>query len=183
MKELIKVVSKRLFIWSIIIGIIYSIAKYGQSVSLSYFGTSALTLDKIIKLSIVYIVLELIQLVTCKISSYIDNVNEIKSKTAIQKYYFNKVQSMTMEKITTTHTGYISNLISEIADLFFELIWYFEISVIPLIIGMITILYMICRQSIFTGVLCIIIGFIAVLLKYIMMKEKQKFDKDVKCKI
>ena len=29
----------------------------------------------------------------------IDNVNEVKSKTSIQKYYFEKVQSMTMEEI------------------------------------------------------------------------------------
>ena len=40
----------------------------------------------------------LIMLITSKIASYIDNVNEVKSKTAIQKYYFEKVQSMTMEK-------------------------------------------------------------------------------------
>ena len=32
----------------------------------------------------------LIMLITSKIASYIDNVNEVKSKTAIQKYYFEK---------------------------------------------------------------------------------------------
>ena len=88
MKELLKVVAKKLFIWSIIINTIYSIAYYGESVALSYFGTSPLTLDKIIKLTICIFALDIIMLVSGKIASYIDNVNEQKTQTEIQKGYF-----------------------------------------------------------------------------------------------
>lgn len=80
MKELLKLVAKRLFILSIIVNTIYSIADYGEAFALSYFGTSLLTLDKITKLTIAVIIAYLIMLITSKIASYIDNVNEVKSK-------------------------------------------------------------------------------------------------------
>lgn len=38
MIELIKVVSKKLFIYSIIFNTLYSIADYGEAFALSYFG-------------------------------------------------------------------------------------------------------------------------------------------------
>ena len=182
MKELLKVVSKRLFIWSILINTLYSLADYGESFALSYFGTSPLTLDKILYLIIAIFIMDIVMLIAGKIGSYIDNVNEIKFKTAIEKYYFNKIQSMTMEKITNTHTGYIHTLIQEVSDLFFEMIWQFEISVIPLIIGGILILIMVCRQSIWTGIICIVISILAVYFKYKLMKDKQKYDKEVRRK-
>ena len=182
MRELLKVIAKRLFIWSIIINTIYSLADYGESFALSYFGTSPLTLDKILYLIIAIFILDIVMLIAGKIASYIDNVNEVKFKTAIEKYYFNKIQSMTMEKITNTHTGYIHTLIQEVSNLFFEMVWQFEISVIPLIIGGALILTMVCRQSIWTGIICIVISALAVYFKYKMMKDKQRYDKEVRRK-
>ena len=55
MKELLKVISKKLLFLSIIFNTIYSIADYGEAFALSYFGTSPLTLDKITKLTIAII--------------------------------------------------------------------------------------------------------------------------------
>lgn len=49
MKELVKVISKKLFIYSFIVNLLYSMADYGQSFSLSIFGTSPLTFDKLTK--------------------------------------------------------------------------------------------------------------------------------------
>ena len=177
MKELFKVVAKKLFIWSLIINTIYSIAYYGESFAVSYFGTSPLTLDKIIKLTICIFIVDIIMLVTGKIASYIDNVNEQKTQTEIQKYYFNKLQSMTMEQIANTHTGYIHKLITNVSFYFFDVIWQFQTSVIPLIIGGIAILTMVCKQSIITGIICIIISILAVFLKYKMIKNKQIYQK------
>ena len=155
MKELIKVVVKKLFILSIIFNTIYSLADYGEAYVLSYFGTSPLTLDKITKLTIWICIIDIIMLLAGKIASYIDNVNNIKTQTTIQKYYFNKLQSMTMEQISNTHTGYIHKLITNLSFYFFEMTWQFESSVIPLIIGGISILLMVCRQSVITGIICI----------------------------
>ena len=179
MKELIKVISKKLFIWSIIINIIYSLADYGEAFALSYFGTTPLTLDKIIKLTICIFMVDIVMLISGKIASYLDNVNEQKTHTAIQKYYFNKLQSMTMKQIANTHTGYIHKLITNTSNYFFEMTWQFEISVIPLIIGGTSVLIMVCRQSIITGIICIMISAFAVFLKYKMIKNKQVYQKQV----
>lgn len=179
MKELLKVVAKKLFIWSIVINMIYSLADYGESFALSYFGTSPLTLEKIVKLTICIFIVDMVMLISGKIASYIDNVNNQKTQTAIQKYYFNKLQSMTMEQISNIHTGYIHKLITNLSFYFFEMIWQFEISVIPLIIGGTSILIMVCRQSVITGVICIIISLLAVFLKYKMIKNKQIYQKEV----
>ena len=177
MKELLKVVAKKLFILSIVVNTIYSVADYGEAFALSYFGTSPLILDKIIKLTICIFVVDVIMLIEGKIASYIDNVNNVKSQTAIQKHYFNKLQSMTMEQISNTHTGYIHKLITNLSFYFFEMIWQFEISVIPLIIGGTSILIMVCRQSIITGIVCIVISTLAVIFKYKMIKNKQVYQK------
>ena len=176
MKELLKIVAKKLFFWSIIVNTIYSIADYGESFAL-YFGTSPLVLDKIIKLTILLMTIEIVKLVTGKIGSYIDNINETKTQTAIEKYYFRKLQSMTMSQISNIHTGYIHKLITNVSRYFFEMTWQFEISVIPLIIGGTSILIMICRQSILTGVVCIVISALAVFTKYKMIKNMQKYQK------
>ena len=98
MKELIKVVAKKLFIYSIIFNTLYSIADYGEAFALSYFGKSPLTLDKLIKLAICIAITHLVMLVAGKVASYIDNINNQKTQVKIQKYYFNKLQSMTMEQ-------------------------------------------------------------------------------------
>lgn len=179
MKELLKVITKKLFIWSIIINTIYSLADYGEAFALSYFGTSPLTLDKIIKLTICIFIVDIVMLISGKIASYIDNVNEQKTQTAIQKYYFNKLQSMTMEQIANTHTGYIHKLITNTSNYFFEMTWQFEISVIPLIIGGTSVLIMVCKQSIITGIICIVISALAVFFKYKMIKNKQVYQRQV----
>ena len=179
MKEIIKIISKKLFIYSIIFNTLYSIADYGEAFALSYFGKSPLTLDKLIKLAICIAITHIIMLIAGKVASYIDNVNNQKTQTKIQKYYFNKLQSMTMEQISNTHTGYIHKLITNLSFYFFEMIWQFEISVIPLIIGGTSILIMVCKQSIVTGIICILISALAVYLKYIIIKNKQKYQKKV----
>ena len=103
-------------------------------------------------------------LISGKIASYIDNVNEQKIQTAIPKYYFNKLQEMTMKQIANTHTGYIHKLITNVSNYFFKMTWQFEISVVPLIIGRTSVLIMVCKQSVITGIICIIISALALIL-------------------
>lgn len=178
MKELLKVISKKLFVWSIIINTIYSIADYGESFVLSYFGKSPLLLDKIISLTIYLMLIKILTLVTSKVGSYIDTINETKTQTAIEKYYFRKLQSMTMDQISNIHTGYIHKLITNVSRYFFEMTWLFQISVIPLVIGGISLFIMIYKHSILTGVICIVISTLAVFTKYKMIKNEQKYQKN-----
>lgn len=116
-------------------------------------------------------------LISGKIGSYIDNVNDQKTQTAIQKYYFRKLQSMKMEQIANIHTGYIHKLITNVSSYFAEMVWQFQMSIIPLLIGGISIFIMVCKQSIVTGIICIAISALAVILKYKMIKNKQIYQK------
>ena len=116
-------------------------------------------------------------LVASKIESYLDSVNEVKSKTTIQKYYFNKLQTIPSSKQNEIHTGYVYKLINNVSSYFFDAVWFFMASVIPVAIGGISIFYMVCKQSILTGIICIIISSLAVILKYKMLKNRQKYQK------
>lgn len=177
MKEIIKILPKKLYILSFIIGIIYSLADYGESISLGYFGTSPLTIEKIVGLAICIVLVDIAMLISAKFGSYIDNINEIKTKTVIEQFYFKKLQEMTMKQITNTHTGYIHKLISNYSKYFFDMTWFFGFSVLPLIVGGISILIMVCQQSLITGIICIVISFLAVYFKSKMIKNKQPYQK------
>ena len=83
MKELLKVVSKRFIIISLIVNTIYSLFDYGQSFVLGYFGTSPLTLDKVIKLTIGMALMDLGLLITGKFGYY--NEQRIKEKLGDRK--------------------------------------------------------------------------------------------------
>jgi hypothetical protein len=78
-------------------------------------------------------------------------------------------------KNVETLTGYIHTLILEVSDLFMNLVWLFSISVLPLIIGTTSILLMVCKQSIITGIICLVIGFLAVYLKTTKVNEIKRF--------
>ena len=110
MKELIKIMSKRLCVLSFIFNTTYSVADYGMSFIIAYFATSPLTLDKLVNLAIGVAITLFIMLITGKVALYIDNLNDAKTQIEIQKYYFNKINAMIMEQITNIHTGYIQKL-------------------------------------------------------------------------
>lgn len=179
MKELFKVISKKYYIISVISNMIYSLADYGEAFALSIFATSPLNLDKIVSLTICMVVLYGIMLVFGKIINYVETVNNVRSQETIQKYYFKKMQSLTIEQITNNHTGYVHKLITSISELFVDLVWQIEITVLPLIIGGISIFYMLCTESFITGIICIVISFLAVFLKFKMIKSRQKYRKKV----
>ena len=178
MKELFKVVTKRVFVYSFIINLLYSLADYGESFVLGYFGTSPLTIDKVIKLTIAIVILDILTLIFEKIGLYVDNIMEVKTHTEIEKYYFSKMQNMTMKKLSTIHTGYLNKMIGKVIRYFIDTIYFFEIGVIPALIGGTAIFIMLCKQSVVTGIICLIISIVAVTLKYKMLKDTQKYEKD-----
>lgn len=87
MKELVKVIEKRIFIWSMAVNMVYSIAYYGESFILSYFGTSPLTVDKLVFLAVGFFIVRFAMLITGKLGSYIDSVNTTKTETALEQLY------------------------------------------------------------------------------------------------
>lgn len=178
MKELWKCSEKKKLMITFLFSTIYYICEYGCSFALSYFAVAPLTKEKVIELAIVLTILYIIMLIANWISSVIDCIVYPKIEINIQKNYFNKIQNMTEKNFTNVHTGFIYNLISDVAELWVNFVSNIQNTILPLIIGIISFLIMVCKQSITIGIFAIIISGIAILVKYKMMKDRQKYDKE-----
>ncbi len=74
MGELFKLTNKKIYFFSMFLSIIYSIAEYGVSFALSYFGTVPFNLDKATSLLITLVIFYIIMLISHYIKLRIDNV-------------------------------------------------------------------------------------------------------------
>ena len=69
-----------------LVNTIYSIAYYGESFALQYFGKIPLNLDKIIKLTISIFIVDIVMLISNKVASYIDNITEKKLEQRLKSF-------------------------------------------------------------------------------------------------
>lgn len=180
MKELLKIINKKILVISIILSILYYICEFGTSFVLAKYLVAPFTLEKATSLCITMGIVYTLMLITDWFIGYINNVWFPIIEIEIQRYYFKKVQKMTSSKINDTHTGYIYNLIKDVSRILADLIWYFSNSILPLIIAVISFLYMACKQSVIMGILCISICTIAVYLKYYLRLKRKKYDKELR---
>ena len=177
MKKFFYLISKKKFFVSFALAMIFSICEYGTSFALAFYTTSPFTVDRIITLSIVLIMLYIVMNVSHWFNMYMSNTLYPIFRSKIQNYYFNELQNMTFKNVTTTHTGYIYNLIKDVSTLAEDFLRNIEETVLPLTIGTISFLFMACTQSVFMGIICVVISALAIFFKYRMMLERQKYDK------
>lgn len=179
MRELLKIISKKLIVFTFVLDTICGIADYSQSFVLSYFGTMPFTLKKVIYIIIAIAISNLLIFTCGKLSMYFNEVYFVQGSNEIKKYYFNKLQNMPAEKLSTTHTGFIQKLISNTCEYFYDVIYGIENSIIPVTIGLISMFYMMCKQSIISGIISIVISVLAVYLKFIFLKKKRPYQEKV----
>lgn len=96
------------------------------------------------------------------ISSFIDCTVYPAIEMNVQKGYFNKIQNMTENKFNEVHTGFINSLINDVSELWVDFLSNIQNTTLPLIIG----------------IFAVLISFVAILVKYKMMKDRQKYDKE-----
>ena len=178
MKELWKCSEKKKLIITFLVSLIYCICEYGCSFALAHFAVAPLTKEKVISLAIVLTILYLIMLISNWISSFIDCTIYPKIEMNIQKKYFNRIQNMTEKNFMNIHTGFIYNLISDVSELWVSFLSNIQNTILPLIIGIISFLIMVCKQSVIIGIFAIIISTIAIFIKYKMMKDRQEYDRE-----
>ncbi len=178
MKELWKCSENKKLIITFVISSIYYVCEYGCSFALAHFTVAPLTTENVIGLAISLTILYIIMLISNWISSFIDCTIYPKIEINIQKYYFNKIQNMTEENIANVHTGFVYNLISDVAELWVSFLSNIQNTILPLIFGIVSFLIMVCKQSIFIGISVIIVSSISIFIKYKMMKARQKYDKE-----
>ena len=104
MKELLKIVNKKIYILLFILGIVFSVAQSGQSVLLAVFATSPLNETKIMYLLLSVLITDLIMWGVNWLISYKTSFNDIKTRSNILKYYFSKIEKMSSKNLSDVHT-------------------------------------------------------------------------------
>lgn len=177
MKDMIKFVDKKKLILVFLVSIIQSIAAYAVSFCFSYFATSPLTIDKLKQLLISLIILYIISLVINWIFIHLSQNFLYKIEYDAKNYFYKKLQTLEPQNLTKYHSGYIQSIIERTSQDYAIIIENIIYDFIPLIIGLISFIYMACTQSLLLGFICTTIFFIAFIIRIIMQRERQKTRK------
>lgn len=180
MRRFFSLIDKKKFYISFILAMIFSICEYGTSFALAFFTKAPFDIHKIVMLSVVLIILYIVMNVTHWFNLYLSNTLYPVFKIKIQNFYFGELQNVKLKNGSEIHTGYIYNLIKDVAVLAEDWLKNMEETVLPLVIGTISFLIMACTQSVLMGAICIGISIFAVLLKYRMMLKRQEYDKNTR---
>ena len=105
MKELLRIVNKKIYVLLFIFGIIFSLAQSGQAVFLAIFATSPLDEKKIMYLLLSIAGTDIIMWGMNWLISYITSFKDIKTRSDILKYYFLKIEKMSSKNLADVHTG------------------------------------------------------------------------------
>lgn len=182
-KDMFKFVDKKRMILVFFLDVIYNLSIYGSSFALSYFVTSPLTSDKLIHLLLTLGILYFISLILRYVYVKISQVFLYKIQLDAEQYFYRKLQDMDPKNIGKYHTGYIQNAISNTAveyACFFETI---NDELIPLLVGLISFIYVALKQSLLIGSIMLVLFIIAFIIRAYQTKNKGKYmDKFSKSK-
>ena len=174
-KSMFKFVDKKRLVLVLFLDILYNLSVYGSSFALSYYITNPLTEEKLISLLITLGILYVVSLFLRWIFIKIDQVFLYRIQLDAEQYFYNKLQNMSPKNIGKYHTGYIQNCISKTSV---EYACFFETitdNFIPLIVGLISFIYMALNQSLLTGGVLLILFTITFVVRAKQTKEKAKY--------
>lgn len=150
-KDMFKFVNKRKMFLVLFLSVLYNLSVYGASFALSYYITSPLTIEKLVSLLIVISILYIVSIVLRWIYVKCSQVFLYRIQLDAEQFFYRKLQKMDTKNICKYHTGYIQNAISNTSE---EYACFFETitdEVIPLVVGLISFIYVALRQSLFIG--------------------------------
>lgn len=179
MKELFKVVKKKKIILLFFLKLISYFCTYGVSFAYAHYITSPLTSSKLEHLIITLIILFLISLIVNYMCAKMHELFIIDLKYDIELYYFEKLDNIDFNNLNEMHTGFIYNLIDKTAFSFYRIIDGFLECYLPLVIGIVSFVYMTLKQSLLLGFLSLIIFITAVVIRYVMTKDREKIRKEL----
>ena len=172
-KSMFKFVDKKRLV--LFLDILYNLSVYGSSFALSFYITNPLTEEKLISLLITLGILYIVSLFLRWIYIKVDQVFLYRIQLDAEQYFYNKLQNMKPSNIGKFHTGYIQNCISQTSG---EYACFFETitdNFIPLIVGLISFIFMALKQSIFVGGILLLLFIITFVVRAKQTKEKGKY--------
>lgn len=177
MKDMFKFVDKKRMFLVFALSIIQSILAYAISFCFSYYATSPLTTDKLFNLLITLIIIFVVAIIFKWLFIHFAQMFLFKIEYDAKNYFYKKLQTLDPRNLTKYHSGYIQSSIERSSQDYAIIIENILYDFIPLLIGLISFIYMSCKQSVVLGLVCTSIFLIAFVIRYAMQRERQKARK------
>lgn len=171
-KDMFKFVNKRKMLLVLFLAVLYNLSVYGSSFALSYYITSPLTIKKLTSLLIAISALYVISLILRWIYVKYSQVFLYRIQLDAEQFFYRKLQKMDPQNISKYHTGYIQNAISNTSE---EYACFFETitdEVIPLVVGLISFIYVALKQSLLIGGILLFLFIVAFIVRIKQTKNK-----------
>ena len=176
-KDMFKFVDKKRMFLVFILCIFYNVTIYGVSFALSHYVTSPLNIEKLQSLLICLGILY-ISSICCKwLFDHFSQNFLFKVEYDAKCFFYDKLLKMNAKNINKYHSGYIQSLIERTSQDYAIIIETFLYNVLPLLIGLISFVYMAFSQSIIVALSCILVLGLAFVVRYYMQKNKKKYSK------
>ena len=179
MKDMFKFVDKKRMALVFVLSIIQSFLAYGLSFCISHYATTPLTIIKLHSLLVALIIIFIVSIIFKWLFIHFAQMFLFKIEYDAKNYFYRKLQTLDPRNLTKFHSGYIQSSIERSSQDYAIIIENILYDFIPLLIGLGSFIYMSCKQSVFLGLLCILIFLLAFLVRYNMQKERQKARKSM----
>lgn len=173
MKEMFEFVDKKKLILIFVLATMQNIVVYGTSFCFSYFATSPLTIEKLYQLLISLIIIYIVSLSLKWLFIHFSQIFLYQIEFDAKNYFYKKLQTIEHKNLAQYHTGYIQSLIERSSQDYSIIIENVLYDLIPLLVGLISFIYMACKQSLVLGIICTLIFCSASIIRYFMQKERQ----------
>ena len=176
-KDMFKFVNKKKMLLVFLLCIFYNITIYGVSFALSHYVTSPLNVNKLYALLACLMVLYLLSIIFKWLFDHFSQNFLFKVEYDAKCFFYDKLLKMNAKNINRHHSGYIQSLIERTSQDYAIIIETFLYNVLPLLVGLISFIYMAFSQSVIVAAICIIILGLAFIVRYYMQKNKKKYSK------
>lgn len=177
MKEMFKFVDKVKMVKVFTLAILHSVSVMGISFALSHYATNPLTSDKLIRLLFTLCILYIVSMIFNWLFTHSSQMFLFKIEYDAKNYFYKKLQKINPKNISKYHSGYIQSLIERTGQDYAVIIETILYDFLPLTIGLISFVYMACKQSIIIGIISLTIFLIAFLVRFKMQQNKKKYSK------
>lgn len=177
MKEMFKFVDKVKMVKVFTLAILHSVSVMGISFALSHYATNPLTSDKLIRLLFTLCILYVVSMIFNWLFTHSSQMFLFKIEYDAKNYFYKKLQKINPKNISKYHSGYIQSLIERTGQDYAVIIETILYDFLPLTIGLISFVYMACKQSIIIGIISLTIFLIAFLVRFKMQQNKKKYSK------
>ena len=176
-KDMFKFVNKKKMLLVFMLCIFYNITIYGVSFALSHYATSPLNVGKLQSLLVCLGILYALSICFKWLFDHFSQNFLFKVEYDAKCFFYDKLLKMNAKNINKHHSGYIQSLIERTSQDYAIIIETFLYNVLPLMIGLISFIYMAFSQSIVVALSCVLVLGLAFIVRYYMQKNKKKYSK------